>query len=60
MVESAILTRGWQKKCCIVAVADRTPWATINALFGRDVDIMTKLHWNICMNAPSWAHTYVP
>ena len=44
----------------MLAVADHIPWAIQSVLFGRDVDIMTKLHGDICMNAPSQAYIYVP
>ena len=44
----------------MLAMVDHTPWATLGVLFGRIVDVMTKLHGDIRMNAPLQAHTYVP
>ena len=44
----------------MLAVADHTPWATLSVLFGRDVDIMTKLHGDVHINAPLQAYIYVP
>ena len=35
-------------------------WATLSIMLGRIVNIMTKLHGDVRMNAPSWACTYVP
>ena len=40
MVESAQLTKGWQNKYCMLAVADGMPWATLGVLLGRDVAVM--------------------
>ena len=42
MVESAMLTRGWQKKCCVLAVADCMPWATFSALLGRNINVVSN------------------
>ena len=39
-VESALLTRGWQKKCCMLAVADHIPWATLSVLLGSNVTVI--------------------
>ena len=44
----------------MLAVVDRTPWTTLSVLIGRDVDVITKLHGDVHMNAPLWARTYVP
>ena len=57
MVESAMLTRGWYKKCCMLAEVDRMPWARLGVVFGRIVNVMTELHGDIHMNAPPWAYT---
>ena len=59
MVESAILTRGWWKKCCMLPVADHMPWATLGVPFGRIANVMTNSYGDVHMNTPSWAHTYV-
>ena len=42
------------------AVVDRMPWAILSILFGRDVDIMIKLHGDVRMNALLRARTYIP
>ena len=42
MVESALLTRAWQKKCCILAVADCMSWATLSVLLGSNVTVMNN------------------
>ena len=44
----------------MLAVADYTPRATLTILFGRDIDVMTKSHGDICINAPSQVGTYIP
>ena len=44
----------------MLAVADRTPWVTLGVLFGRIVNIMTKLHGDVHINAPLHAHTNKP
>ena len=51
-VESVMLTKGLVEKCCTLAVADRTPWATLSVLIGRHVTVMTELHGDVRMNAP--------
>ena len=60
MVALAMLTRGWYKKCCMLAVLEHMPWAILSVLLGRDVNILIKLHGDIHINAPLWARTYVP
>ena len=44
----------------MLAMVDCTLWAKLSVLFGKDVKIMTNLNGDICMNAPSWACTYIP
>ena len=44
----------------MLVVADRMLWAILGILFGRIVHVMTKLHGDVSMNAPSWARTYIP
>ena len=44
----------------MLAVADCRSRATLSILFGRDGDVITKLHGDVCMNAPFQAHIYVP
>ena len=51
-VESVMLTKGLVEKCCTLAVADRTPWATLSVLIGRHVTIVTESHGDVRMNAP--------
>ena len=41
----------------MLAVADHTPWAILGVLIGRYINVMTELHGDICMNAPTWART---
>ena len=36
------------------------PWATLGVLIGRFVNVMTGLHGDVRMNAPTQAHIYVP
>ena len=43
----------------MLAVANYTPWATLSALFGGDIEIITKSHGDIGMNASLWARSYV-
>ena len=44
----------------MLAVVDHIPGATLSVLFGCYVDITTKLHSDVHMSAPLWAHTYIP
>ena len=59
-VESVMLTKGLVEKCCTLAVADRTPWATLSVLIGRHVTVVTESHGDVRMNAPAQARIYVP
>ena len=43
MVRVSYADQGLVEKCCILAVADRIPWATFSVLIGRDVKVM-KIH----------------
>ena len=47
-----MLTKGLVEKCCMLAAADHTPWATLSVLIGRDVNVMMRLHGDVHMNAP--------
>ena len=60
MVESDQLTKGWQKECCMLAMANYTPWTTLGLLLGRHITVVKKLLGYICMNASLQAHTYIP
>ena len=51
---------GLVEKCCMLAVVDHIPWATLSILIGRDIHVMFKLHGDVHMNAPSRAHIYIP
>ena len=55
-----MLSKGWEKKCCVLAVVDHMPQATLDVPFGSIVNDMTQLHGDVHMNAPSQARTYVP
>ena len=44
----------------MLAVVDRMLWATLGVLIGRYVNLMTGSHGDVRMNAPMWAHIYVP
>ena len=44
----------------MLAVVDCMLWATLGVLIGRYVNVMIELHGEVYMNAPMWAHTYVP
>ena len=40
----------------MLAVVDRTPWATLGVLIGRYVNVMTGSHGDVRMNAPNRGH----
>ena len=40
IVESALLTRGWYKECCMLVVVDHMPWATLRVLLGSTVTVL--------------------
>ena len=44
----------------MLAVADHTLWATLSVLFGGNIDVITKFHGDVYMNAPLWPYIYIP
>ena len=43
----------------MLTVVDRMPWSILSVLFGRDIDVMTKMHGDVYTNVPFPEHTYV-
>ena len=34
----------------MLTVVDRMPWSILSVLFGRDIDVMTKMHGDVYTN----------